>query len=178
MGARAVIIRTSKGDIYRFHHMVGREEISRLFGFDLTLISDSDQEALEDMLGDSLTVELELEDGQVRHVNGYVSQFTYLGTEGSHARYLAKIRPWLWFLTRSTDCRIFQNKTVPEIVRQVFQAYSTAVSRPADRRLSGARLLRSVSGKRLRFRQPPHGIRGHLLFLRACGRQAHPGSDR
>ena len=30
------------------------------------------------------------------------------------------VRPWLWFLTRTTDCRIFQDKTVPDIVKQVF----------------------------------------------------------
>jgi type VI secretion system secreted protein VgrG len=28
--------------------------------------------------------------------------------------------PWLWFLTRTTDCRIFQEKTVPDIIKQVF----------------------------------------------------------
>lgn len=134
MAARAVVVKTSKGDSYQFHHMVGEEEVSRLFCFDLTLISENDQNALEDMLGDNLTVELELEDGQLRYFNGYVSHFTYLGTEGSHARYLAKVCPWLWFLTRSTDCRIFQNKTVPEIVREVFQAYPTA---EFDDRLSG-----------------------------------------
>jgi type VI secretion system secreted protein VgrG len=28
--------------------------------------------------------------------------------------------PWLWFLTRTSDCRIFQNKTVPDIIEKIF----------------------------------------------------------
>jgi len=28
--------------------------------------------------------------------------------------------PWLWLLTRSADCRIFQAMTVPDILKQVF----------------------------------------------------------
>src|SRR5947209_20026457 len=31
-----------------------------------------------------------------------------------------EIVPWLWFLTHYHDCRIFQNKSVPDIVQQVF----------------------------------------------------------
>ena len=29
--------------------------------------------------------------------------------------------PWLWFLTRTADCRIFQNKSVPDIIEQIFK---------------------------------------------------------
>jgi type VI secretion system secreted protein VgrG len=28
--------------------------------------------------------------------------------------------PWLWFLTRTADCRIFQNMTVPDIIMKIF----------------------------------------------------------
>ena len=34
--------------------------------------------------------------------------------------YSAVVRPWLWFLTRTADCRIFQDMTVPDIVKTVF----------------------------------------------------------
>ena len=34
--------------------------------------------------------------------------------------YQASLRPWLWFLTRTTDCRIFQDQSVPDIVAAVF----------------------------------------------------------
>ncbi len=35
--------------------------------------------------------------------------------------YRATLVPWLWFLTRNTNCRIFQEKTVPEIITTVFR---------------------------------------------------------
>ena len=31
---------------------------------------------------------------------------------GRYHRYIATVRPWLWFLTRTADCRIFQDMTV------------------------------------------------------------------
>jgi type VI secretion system secreted protein VgrG len=37
------------------------------------------------------------------------------------------VRSWLWFLTRTADCRIFQEKTVPEIIKEVFADHSMAV---------------------------------------------------
>jgi type VI secretion system secreted protein VgrG len=29
--------------------------------------------------------------------------------------------PWTWFLTRTTDCRIFENKKAPDIIEKIFQ---------------------------------------------------------
>jgi type VI secretion system secreted protein VgrG len=31
--------------------------------------------------------------------------------------------PWLWFLTRTADCQIFQNISVPDILEKVFKAF-------------------------------------------------------
>ena len=36
------------------------------------------------------------------------------------------MHPWLWFLSRTADCRIFQEMTVPEIVEKVFGEHPTA----------------------------------------------------
>ena len=33
-----------------------------------------------------------------------------------------EVVPWLWFLTRIADCRIFQDKTIPQIVEAVFKS--------------------------------------------------------
>nr|MCH9671532.1 type VI secretion system tip protein VgrG [Gammaproteobacteria bacterium] len=60
-------------------------------------------------------------DGAPRIFNGYVRRFT---GGASHMRefrrYSAEVVPWLWFLTRTSDCRIFQNKSVPDILECVF----------------------------------------------------------
>src|SRR5262249_2797531 len=41
-------------------------------------------------------------------------------TEGGGAMFKAELVPWTWLLTRTTNCRIFQNLTVPAIVEKVF----------------------------------------------------------
>jgi type VI secretion system secreted protein VgrG len=57
----------------------------------------------------------------VRHFNGYVTDFSLAESIGSYARYVITVRPWLWLLSRTSNCRIFQNMTVPEIIKQVFR---------------------------------------------------------
>jgi type VI secretion system VgrG family protein len=36
------------------------------------------------------------------------------------------VAPWLWFLTRSVDCRIYQDLTIPEILRSVFDDHGVS----------------------------------------------------
>ena len=43
--------------------------------------------------------------------------------------------PWLWFLTRTSDCRIFQEKTVPDIIKEIFRDHGFT---DFEERLSGS----------------------------------------
>ena len=52
-----------------------------------------------------------------------MSRFSQLPGEDRLARYQADVVPWMWFLTRTADCRIFQNKNVPDIVQEVFRDF-------------------------------------------------------
>lgn len=106
-----------------FRRMTAVEELGRLFEFDLELLSRDPQIPFEDVLGQPLTVALELQDGSRRYFNGFVSLFSQAGTVGHFALYRATLRPWLWFLTRTADCRIFQGKTVPDILKEVFREH-------------------------------------------------------
>jgi type VI secretion system secreted protein VgrG len=58
--------------------------------------------------------------GGTRYFNGFVTRFSYLGAHGRYHLYQATLGPWLWFLTRVADCRIFQKLTVPQIIERVF----------------------------------------------------------
>ncbi len=110
-------------DVLLFRRMSGREELGRLFEFELDLLSTDPNVAFDDVLGQALTVEIERPDGEIRYFNGIVSRFSYVGTEGQYSLYRATIKPWLWLLTRTNDCRVFQNMTVPEILDEVFNRY-------------------------------------------------------
>ncbi len=86
--------------------------------------SDLDADAI---LGQPVTFVLEQRNDTQRHFHGFVSRFSAGGSSGRFFRYQAVVRPWLWFLTRTTDCRIFQHQSVPEIVKTVFADHAIAV---------------------------------------------------
>jgi len=106
--------------------MSGYEELGRLFEYGLELLSPDVNIKLTDVLGQSVTVTVHLRDGGFRYFNGYVSRFSYGGVSGDSAVYRATVHPWLWFLTRTADCRIFNAQTVPDIVKRIFGYYPEA----------------------------------------------------
>ena len=69
---------------------------------------------------------MQLPKGGPRHFDGCVTRFALIGSHGRYARYEMILRPWLWFLTRASDCRIFQKQTVPEIIQAIFAKYPNA----------------------------------------------------
>jgi type VI secretion system secreted protein VgrG len=99
----------------------GREEISRLFQYDLELLSDDEAIEPTKILGRKVTVQIRRNGAAPRYFNGFVSQFVRLGRSELAVAYQARVVPWLWFLTRTADCRIFQNRTTPQIIEQIFR---------------------------------------------------------
>ncbi len=98
----------------------GHEQISGLFDFHLEMLSEKDTLDPKAILGKGVTFWIEYPDQGQRYFNGICTRFAYLGRGDRLSLYRAEVVPWLWFLTRTADCRIFQNKTVPDIVKQVF----------------------------------------------------------
>ncbi len=98
------------------------EQLGRLFSMDLELASDDPALDFSTIVGGNATIRLELDNNQTRYWNGYVSRFVQTESDGkAGGRYRATLVPWLWFLTRTADCRIFQAMTVPDIIKQVFK---------------------------------------------------------
>jgi type VI secretion system secreted protein VgrG len=113
-------------DVLLFHGMAAHEEMGRLFEYQLDLLSTKDDIKLDDILGKNVTIKLMLPEDKTRYFNGYVTRFAQGGMYGRHHRYLATVRPWLWFLTRTADCRIFQEMKVPDIIKAVFADHPSA----------------------------------------------------
>ncbi len=98
----------------------GYEEISKLFTFQLEMLSLDEGLNFDGIVGKNVTWGLPLADGTERYFNGYVVRFAQLPGFAGYARYQAEVAPWLWFLTRGANCRIFQNMAVPDIIAQIF----------------------------------------------------------
>ncbi|MEZ2295609.1 type VI secretion system Vgr family protein [Variovorax sp. RCC_210] len=108
-----------------FRSMNGTEGLSQLFEFEVDLLSPNVSIDMKSVLGKSLTLEVQTA-GAPRFLDGQIVRFTLIGKEDSTSRYVvyrATVRPWLWYLTRTSDCKIFQNKSVVEILEQVFGDY-------------------------------------------------------
>jgi type VI secretion system secreted protein VgrG len=120
--SRAVEIASPLGkDVLLFYHMTATEALGRLFEFEIDLLSDKPDIKFEDLLGQRITVRLEMAQGKKRYFSGHVSGFSQSGTVGDLFAYHATVHPWLWFLTRSVNCRIFQDKKIPDIIKEVFR---------------------------------------------------------
>lgn len=119
--SQPVRVKSTLGDDLLFKSMDLTEELGRLFNCELELYSLKHDIELDDVLAQEMTVEIDLPNGKKRFVHGFVSDMALTGQAGDYHTYAVTLRPWLWFLTRSSDCRIFQNKKVPDIILQVFR---------------------------------------------------------
>src|SRR5262245_1687038 len=120
--ARRIAITTPLGkDTLLLRGFQGTEAISQLFRFDLDLLSENPSIKFQDIVGKNVTLFLLDANGEERHWNGFISRFSQGAQDRRLFSYRAEMVPWLWFLTRTADCRIFQNKTVPDIVQKIFK---------------------------------------------------------
>jgi type VI secretion system secreted protein VgrG len=113
-------------DVLLIDSFVGSDKISSPFGCQVELSADrafgKDQLVTADMLiGNSMTIGMQLADGTKRFFNGIVRRFNRSGHDARFTHYRAELVPWFSLLTLTSDCRIFQNKKVPEIISDIFE---------------------------------------------------------
>ena len=119
---RLIALETPLGDdVLLLQGFTGSEAISRMFQFHLDLLSENRSIAFSDIVGKRVTVKVSLASGDERFFNGFVSRFAQSGSDARFTYYQMEVVPWLWFLTRNADCRIFQNMTIPDIIQKVFK---------------------------------------------------------
>lgn len=65
----------------------------------------------------------------VRQISALITDAAMWGEEGRHIQYKLTLRPWLHLATLTTDCKIFQNKTVVDIFDELLSGYDFAVDK-------------------------------------------------
>ena len=117
----------------------GHEGISQLFEFHLDLLAERGTEIhFDKILGQSVTVEMRLLNGDKRYFNGLVKRFSQGGRDETFVKFRAEVVPKLWLLTKKIQSRIFQHLTVPDILRQVFTGLDVSY------RISRERTIRAI----------------------------------
>jgi len=97
-----------------------RETLGRPFSGVLEAQSEDGNIDFGQLLGRPLTVTVTLPGGGEQHRSGLVRGVRQTGFAGRLAIYRLEIAPWIACLELGSDCRIFQNKTVVEILERVF----------------------------------------------------------
>ena len=122
---RAAAVATSlPDDTLLLKGMTGDDSISQPFNYMVEMLSEDPDIEFEELIGENLTIRLNhIEDGDPRYFNGIIADLRQVEPlPGLHC-YQALVVPWLWFLKKSGDCRMFQQIKVPDILTEVFKQH-------------------------------------------------------
>jgi len=99
----------------------GTEAVSELFDYRIEALSHLPNIDFNEALGQQCSVRIKTHNGEHRDFHGILVEASRMGVAyGTFFGYRLILRPWLWLLTRTADCRIFLDKTVPQIIKEVF----------------------------------------------------------
>ena len=102
----------------RVVRFAGSEGLSEVFHFSLDLASSDQKLDFDQVVGQVALLTARGPRG-TRQVHGLVSLFEHVGKEGKWGLYRAEVVPTIWKLGLRANCRIFQDKTIPDIIKQV-----------------------------------------------------------
>ena len=117
---KPLVATTPFGEDVEIDHFQGVESISNPFEYEVILASKKDDLDFSKIVGEGVTVEMEMVSGGPRYFHGICTEFSHTGMNDRAILYRARLQSWLWMLTLSSNCRIFQNKSTPDIIKEVF----------------------------------------------------------
>jgi len=109
---------------FRVVQLQGSEALSSLYEYTVQLVCGNTAPRIlaADVLARAATLTICDEQGDgARYIQGVVVRFTEGEESQRWTNYTLTVRPQVWRLTLRQDCRIFQHKTVPEIISAVLQ---------------------------------------------------------
>ena len=113
-------------DVMLLETFSGTEAISQIFRFRLGMYAEARSPvAFDKLLGQKVTVTFQMD--PPRYFNGIISRLSQgqrvkgLGTDAMMIHFEAEMVPQLWLLTKNVQSRIFQQKSVPDILEEVFK---------------------------------------------------------
>ncbi|SFD93760.1 type VI secretion system Vgr family protein [Massilia yuzhufengensis] len=99
------------------------DEVQGIGQRDIIVVSIDAHVPLEPLIGQETSLEVRLASGDRASFAGDITEIAMLGSDGGLARYRLRLSPWMWRLSQVRNCRVWQDKTVIEIVDSVFSSY-------------------------------------------------------
>ncbi|MGV0911520.1 type VI secretion system Vgr family protein [Martelella sp. FOR1707] len=103
------------------HGFEAREKLFGLTQVDIELVSEDPDIDLNALLDTPATLTIHHKYAGIRHLSGVIAEIAR-ADEGFHRTfYTVTLLPMLHRLDHGSDCRIFQQKTVPDIIREILK---------------------------------------------------------
>lgn len=122
-------------DVLSLLRFDGTDHLNDLYEYQVEALAVRDDLDFDALVGAHATVEIEGREG-VQHFDGIVTQARWAGTGENGHRYDLVLRPWFWLAGRRRNQRIFHNKTVVQILRELLSDYAQLGNPALDVQLS------------------------------------------
>jgi type VI secretion system secreted protein VgrG len=117
-------------DFLLINRLTVNEGISELFKYDVELLHEEDEVSFmptvidpQMIVGHAVTVFVSSLDGSKREFTGIVNRFTQGNRDARFSYYYISVVPHIWLLTQKSQSRIFQQISVPDILKKVFEGF-------------------------------------------------------
>ena len=115
------VSQATERDTFEVVRFRGMEGISRLYEFDITLVSDDPEIDLRAVLRNPATLTIIRNDGDDRVIHGIPSLFEQLHEDADRVFYRVVLVPRVWHADLYRENQLFLDKTVPDIIREILQ---------------------------------------------------------
>ena len=115
------------------------EAMSELFKIHVELVHEEDKDGYEPkvvdiyaLIGEPVTITVSQKDEGKRIFSGIINQLVQGNRNTRFSYYFATIVPTVWILTQNIQSRIFQHKSVPDILKLVFKGFNVSYEISGD----------------------------------------------
>ncbi|TYC50440.1 type VI secretion system tip protein VgrG [Rhodobacterales bacterium] len=103
------------------------EGLSEDFEISMDVFSQKEDLDFDKAIATNMTIALKTGNGDIRHFDGLLTDAKWVGVRDTYYLYKLTLRPWFWLLTKTSNCRIFKETAVPDIIKSVMGAHDFAV---------------------------------------------------
>jgi type VI secretion system secreted protein VgrG len=112
LGENALLIRS----------ISGQEAMSQLYSFDVEAFAPNEEPAdFSKLIGQAVSISVGLKNNELRYFHGIVKSFSRGARSFVNTAYRLEIVPVFWLLSQRTQSRIFQQVSIPEILKKVLE---------------------------------------------------------
>jgi len=128
---RLMSISTPLGkDYLLINRFTAHEALSQLFSFDVELLHEENEVSFspttvdpKSLIGQAVTIYISADDGSKREFTGMVNKFSQGNRDVRFSYYYISVVPHIWLLTQKSQSRIFQQISVPDILKKLFAGF-------------------------------------------------------